>query len=92
MKYKEALEIVNENINLIGKSTNLGLIDEIVIYPTDENLKEEFKKIYVKTGNAYEAINPYINEDVEISAIINKELIIKQKIFFSTNLENIKQI
>jgi hypothetical protein len=70
----------------------LGFVDEIVIYPTDENLKEEFKKIYVKTGNAYEAINPYINEDVEISAIINKELIIKKKIFFSTNLENITQI
>ena len=82
MKYKEALEIVNGNINLIGKETNIGLIDEIVIYPTDENLKEEFKKIYIKTGNANEAINPFINEDVEISAIINKKMIIKQKIFF----------
>ena len=46
MKYKEALEIVNDNINLIGKKTNLGLIDEIVIYPTDENLKEEFKRVH----------------------------------------------
>ena len=49
MKYKEALEIVNGNINLIGKETNIGLIDEIVIYPTDENLKEEFKKIYINS-------------------------------------------
>ena len=90
MKYKDAIKIVNDNINLIGKKTRLGQIDEIIIYPTDENLKEEFKKIYIKTGNANEAINPFINEDVEISAIINKKMIIKQKIFFSTNLENIK--
>lgn len=90
MKYKEALEIVNDNISLIGKKTNIGLIDEIIIYPTDENLKEEFKKIYIKTGNANDAINPFINEDVEISAIINKKMIIRQKIFFSSNLENIK--
>ena len=90
MKYKDAIKIVNDNINLIGKKTRLGQIDEIIIYPTDENLKEEFKKIYIKTGNANEAINSFINEDVEISAIINKKMIIKQKIFFSTNLENIK--
>ena len=51
MKYKEALEIVNGNINLIGKETNIGLIDEIVIYPTDENLKEEFKKICEKNDS-----------------------------------------
>lgn len=92
MKYKDAIKIVNDNINLIGKKTSLGQIDEIVIYPTDENLKEEYKKNYVKTGNADKAIHPYINEDVEISVIINKELIIKQKVFFSTNLENIKEI
>lgn len=90
MKYKDAIKIVNDNINLIGKKTRLGQIDEIIIYPTDENLKEEFKKIYIKTGNANEAINSFINEDVEISAIINKKMIIKQKIFFSTNLENIE--
>lgn len=89
MNFETALKLIRENSNLIGKKIAMGTIDELVIYPNEENAKNTFKNIYVQTLNAKKAIEPFINEDVSISAIINKKGI-TQKIFLSANLEDVK--
>lgn len=89
MTFEEALQEIKNNFHLIGTKIEMGTIDELVIYPHNENAKETFKDIYFQTSNAEEAIAPFIKEDVSVSAVINKKGI-KQRIFLTANLEDIK--
>lgn len=45
MTYQQAIETLEENSHLIGKKVEGKTIDEIIIYPTDNNSKDEFKRI-----------------------------------------------
>lgn len=90
MNFEEALQKIKENSHLIGSKIAMGTIDELVIYPNNEDAKIIFIDIYSKTLNATEAIIPFLNEDVSISAIINKKAI-KQGFFFTSNIEEIKK-
>ena len=90
MNFEEALQKIKENSYLIGSKIAMGTIDELVIYPNNEEAKIIFMDIYFKTLNAKEAITPFLNEDVSVSAIINKK-VIKQGFFFTSNIEEIKK-
>jgi hypothetical protein len=89
MSFEEALQELKENTYLIGSKIAMGTIDELVVYPNDEDAKIAFKDIYIKTLNAEEAITPFINQEVSVSAIVDKKRI-KQGFFLTYNLEDIK--
>jgi hypothetical protein len=88
MTFKEALKEIKNNYALIGKKVKGGTIDELIIYPSDESSKEIYKDLYLKTYDAEKSIEPFKNEDVLVSAIINKKLI-TQKFFITSNLDEI---
>ncbi len=46
MKFYEAVELAQKNENLIGKSFNGGIIDEIILVPTDFEEEKEFERLY----------------------------------------------
>lgn len=81
MKFINAVKIAERNSHLIGMSSNGGIIDEIIIAPT--NLKEfqDFETEYIKTLNPQISVVPYMKSDVEIFVIIDKERIRKENVF-----------
>ena len=89
MTFEEALQEIKDNAHLIGSKIAMGTIDELVVYPNNEDAKIAFNDIYFKTLSAEEAIAPFINEEVSVSAIVDKKRI-QQGFFFTSNLEDIK--
>ena len=47
MNYNKALEEIKNNSDLIGKKIQ-GTIDELIIFPNNENSKSNFKDNYLK--------------------------------------------
>lgn len=90
MTFEEALQEIKENSHLIGCKIAMGTIDELVVYPNNEDAINIFMDIYFRTLNAKEAITPFLNEDLSVSAIINKNKI-KQGFFFTSRIEEIKK-
>ncbi|WP_304192616.1 hypothetical protein [Phenylobacterium aquaticum] len=90
MTFDEALIQIKDNSHLIGSKVEMGTIDELVIYPNNEESKAAFKDIYFKTLSAEEAIAPFVNEDVSVSAILNKKRI-RLGFFMASTLEEIKE-
>ena len=88
MTFEEALEQLNENQDLDGKKIKGGTIDEIVIFPSDENSKNIFKDRYFNSHDALESIEPFKHEQVSICAVINKHLL-AQKIFITAALDEV---
>ncbi|WP_291098126.1 MULTISPECIES: hypothetical protein [unclassified Flavobacterium] len=89
MNYKEALEEIKNKSNLIGRKINNGTIDELIIFPNNEESKLHFKDNYLKTYDAKSSIQPFINEEVSICAVIDKKKIL-QKIFITATLNEIQ--
>ena len=48
MNFEEALQKIKENSHLIGSKIAMGTIDELVIYPNNEEAKIIFMDIYFK--------------------------------------------
>lgn len=90
MTFEKALQEIKENSHLIGSKVAMGTIDELVVYPNNDNSKIIFTDIYFKTLNAKEAIAPFLNEDLSVSAIIDKKRI-RQGFFFTSSIEDIKK-
>lgn len=80
MNFEEALQKIKDNSHLIGAKITMGTIDELVVYPTNGEAKKVFKDIFFQTLNSEKAIAPFINDDVSVSAIVNKKGI-KQEFF-----------
>lgn len=90
MTYQQAIETIENNSHLIGKKVKGKIVDEIIIYPTDNNSKKEFKRIYLSTLDSKKAIEPFKNEDVDVSAIIDKRNI-RAGFFISSNLDDVEK-
>jgi len=75
MKFLDAVKLAEMNSHLIGKNTMGGRIDEIIIYPTDPALWEEFKVEYCQSGDAQSSAGLFIEYDVRVGVIIDKFLI-----------------
>lgn len=88
MTLEEALNQIKENSHLIGLKIAMGTIDELVVYPKNDNSKIAYKDIYYKTLDSKKAILPFINEDLSVSAIIDKKRI-KQGFFFTSSIEDV---
>ena len=75
MRFEEAFRIVNNNSHLLGQVYLGQTIDELIIVPTNQQHLQKFEIAYVRHWDAHQAIAPFINEDVEVYAIIGKNLI-----------------
>lgn len=89
MNYDKALLLLEKNQHLIGKTDNGSTIEELIIVPTDAQLKETFLKIYLQTLNGERAIQSFIGADVDIIAVFDKERIDAQGTFLYTNIFNL---
>lgn len=86
MNFKEALIEVNTKQNLIGQNYQGAILDEIIIAPSEPYSFEKFKCLYLEGMNAQQAITPFLNEDVMILGIYNKDKIKKNGIFLFKEL------
>ena len=87
MTFKEALELANNNKNIIGKKINGATIDEIIIHPINGKQLEEFSKSYVQCLNSQKAVLPYMDSDLGVSVVLDKHRISTQSVFFHTSIE-----
>lgn len=87
MEFLEAVKLARKKSNLIGTSTAKGgTIDDIIIVPTDPHERENFIRNYLTSFDAQQSIIPYINSDVQVLAVIDKERICKQNVFIYTTI------
>jgi hypothetical protein len=87
MTYNEALEVVNNNQNIIGKRIKGARIDEILIHPLNSKQWEEFSKSYVQSLNAQNSLLPYLGSDLGVSVVLDKQKIRSHSIFFYTSID-----
>lgn len=92
MDFKEALELANNQENLIGKKYNGATLDEIIIYPTNPQSFQSFERKYIKSMNAQIAIAPYVNEDVRVGCVFDKSKIFSNGVFIYTDIDNLSDL
>lgn len=81
MKFSEALRLAEKNAHLVGRNESGGVIDEIIIYPTDPVLNNDFKSEYIATGDAQKSAYMFRDCDVRVGVVVNKFLIEENSIF-----------
>ena len=89
MNYDKALLLLEKNQHLIGKTDNSSTIEELVIIPTDGQLREKFLKIYLQTLKGEKAIQSFIGAEVDVIAVFDKKRISFQGAFLYTNIFNL---
>lgn len=88
MEIKEALDKINAHKDLLGKKMNGASIDELIIVPTNIELKRQFEGSYIDCLDAQAAIKPFTNVDV-VFVVFDKHRIRSQNIILSTTLDNV---
>ena len=86
MKYLDAVRIVEANKHLIGKKWDGATVDEIIVAPTDSEVYAEFEKLYFQTLDAQQSIIPFINTDVEVFIVCDKERMRTQALFVYSSI------
>lgn len=89
MKYGDAKKLVEKYSDFIGKKFRGIIIDEIIIYPTDSVCFAAFEREYYSTLDAVESIKPFIDLDVNVTAIIDKKGIIQGNMLLFISLEEL---
>lgn len=89
MNFKDASELRDRNNHLIGQKYRGGTIEELIIRPTNEKEFDAFSKLYLRTLNAENSIQPYLNSDLTVDAVCDRAKIRNNNIFFRTELENL---
>ena len=90
MKYEEARMLVEKNRHLIGKKYKGRFIDEIIIYPIDPMYLAVFKQEYYSTLDAVESIKPFIDFEVNVTAIVDKKMIVEDNMILFVSLEDLE--
>lgn len=90
MNYNEAIKIKNKNNHLIGFKYRGEMIDEIILCPSNRPDFLKFSKVYMNCLNAEIALKPYINGDIAIIAVMNKERIRFDAMFSQTEIINLR--
>lgn len=52
MNFLKAVETAEKNKNIVGQKYNGGIIDEIIIYPTNPEMCKKFTLQYINSQNA----------------------------------------
>lgn len=91
MDFKKAVELKKENQKLIGNKVNGSIIDEILIYPTNDVSFQKFIQLYRRYNDAEHAITPFVNEDVDVRCLIDKKRFFTQNLFAHLSIEEAKK-
>jgi hypothetical protein len=75
MNFIQAKKLFDMNQQLIGRQIKGATIDELVICPTDKAQYEDFIKRHLTTHKGSEAILPFLNEDLDIFCVLDKQRI-----------------
>ena len=87
MTYAKAKELIALNQHIIGQKVIGATIDELIIYPTDQNAYDNFLEVYLRILDGEKAILPYRNQDVEIYCVVDKKRILANGIFGHATLQ-----
>ncbi len=91
MNYNDAVKIAKANNHLIGKEWKGATIDEIIIVPTDAELRKEYERLYAQTWNAQAAISRFVNNDVDIIIVLNKSYMRTMGVFCFDSIYNLPE-
>ena len=75
MNLKGALELKSKNEHLVGLKYRGGTIDEIIIRPKNDEELDIFMKSYIRTLNAEKSLQPFLNSDLDVFAVCEKDKI-----------------
>lgn len=89
MKFIDAIKLAEKNSHLIGKKFKGSRINEIIVYPTNEDAFDAFSKQYIRLDNAQEAIASFMNNDVSVGVVTNKNWIKTKLLFLHTDIANL---
>jgi hypothetical protein len=89
MNYQEAQNLKRKNMHLIGKTLLGGTIDDVYIYPNDDDAYASFSEIYIGTRNADRSILPFVSFDLRVAVLVNGRLIRREGILLRTDLFNL---
>ena len=89
MNYREASELKIKNEHLIGQKYRGGTIDEIIIRPKNDEELDFFMKSYIRSMNAEKALQPFLNSDLHVFAVCEKDKIRTGSFIFMTEIENL---
>ena len=87
MRIEDASKKLEFHNDLLGRSLNGASIDELIIAPTDMDLRQQFEKMYVSSLDAQMAIKPFVAEDVDVCVVFDKKRIHAQGVLISTSLD-----
>lgn len=89
MTFEEALKVVDDNKQLIGKRYCGAVIDEFLIVPTNPEQYKNYYNLYIQTLNAQASVVPFINCDLDILVVCDKKRITQEGTFMSLTLSNL---
>ena len=86
MNYYRAVELAKANEHLIGKVADKGVIEEIIIMPTNEEEQQSFIGLFWRFMDAERAIQPFMASDVEVFALFEKKQIRVNNCFITLSI------
>lgn len=86
MNFIEAIEIAKHKSTLIGSNIGGHILDDILVVPTNPSELKQFQQLFLETLDPYKSIAPFMNTDVKVIGIFNKQLIREQNIFCYMNI------
>ncbi|SFN90377.1 hypothetical protein SAMN05421741_11359 [Paenimyroides ummariense] len=90
MTLEQALQIVHNNQHLKGMDLNGVLIDDLLILPTDQELRDVYMGIYIRTLSAVNVINSLqISIDVDVIVIFNKAMIYSRGMILERTIDSL---
>ena len=82
MKFTEALQLIESNKDILGTTTDKGLLIELIlIVPTEQRNQKQFINSLNLSHNPQQSILPFTNDDVEVWAT-NADYLYKKNILF----------
>ena len=82
MKFTEALQLIESKKDILGTTTDKGLlIDLILIVPTEQRNQKQFINSLNLSHNPQQSILPFTNDDVEVWAT-NADYLYNKNILF----------
>lgn len=89
MDFLSAVKLAKDCEHLIGEKTNKGVVEEIIIMPTDEEKRAKFIELFRKYMNAQKAIALFTSSDVEVYALFKKKSIRTENCFITCNIHEL---
>jgi len=86
MDFRDALILAQSNEHLVGKIYRNERIDDLLIIPVHKCERELFIKSYVRSLDAQQSIVPFMKCDVEVCALVQKNMIRRLRLFPVINI------